>query len=137
MRLHLVTMSRDRLDHERIWGTIGLIVGLAALILPLETIQIRCAFKALTGWPCPTCGMTRSFIRLRQFDFAGAFAANPLITAFVLFAGLYVVYAWGVILFRARRVRAVFTRRWEPTLFRALAVVALLGNWIYLIAVGR
>jgi len=137
MHFRLVEMSPDRLDHERIWGGIGLVVGLGVLVFPLGRVTVRCVFKALTGWPCPTCGMTRSLIHLRQLDLVGAFLANPLIATFALFAIAYVLYAWVAILFGTRRIRLVVTRSWEPTLLRVLAVAVVLGNWIYLIAVGR
>ena len=30
-----------------------------------------CVFRLTTGLPCPTCGTTRAFGRLAQFDLAG------------------------------------------------------------------
>jgi hypothetical protein len=137
MRFRLVERSRDRLDHELIWGAVGLAVGLIGLLFPLQNLHIRCVFKWLTGRPCPTCGMTRSLLRLRRLDVAGAIAANPMIAALAVFAAIYVVYAWITILFRTRRVRVERTKRWEPTVVRALAVAAVVGNWVYLVAVGR
>jgi len=112
-------------------------LGLMWLVFPLEGVRIRCLFKVLTGWPCPTCGMTRSFIHLRHVDLAGAFAANPAIAALALFAGVYCFYAWAAVLFRTRRIRISVTRRWEPTLIRVLVVVGIVGNWVYLLLAGR
>lgn len=37
-----------------------------------------CPFKALTGLPCPGCGMTHAFLALGRLDFSGAWNANPL-----------------------------------------------------------
>ncbi len=37
-----------------------------------------CPIRALTGWPCLTCGMTTAFIHVTRFDFPGAFHASPL-----------------------------------------------------------
>lgn len=137
MRLQFVRMSRDRLDHERIWAAVGLALGVMGLVFPLEGVRVRCPFKVLTGWPCATCGMTRSFIHLRQFDLVGALAANPLIAVLALFAVAYCIYAWIAVLFRTRRIRISVTRRWEPTVIRVLVVAAVLGNWLYLIWMGR
>ncbi len=37
-----------------------------------------CPIKYLTGISCPGCGMTRAWLSLLHFDFAGAFACHPL-----------------------------------------------------------
>lgn len=49
-----------------------------------------CGMKLIFGIPCPTCGMTRSFLALLRFDFVAAFNYHPLfwmipIIAFVWF----------------------------------------------------
>jgi hypothetical protein len=137
MRIELTRVTAGVLDHEKIWGLVGLAVGLGVWLYPLGRVTIRCPFKMITGWPCPTCGMTRSAIQLKQFDVAGALATNPLVGLFALFAIVFCVYAWIAVLFRTRRVRIRTTRRWEPTLIRVLVVVAFLLNWAYLIWAGR
>jgi hypothetical protein len=38
-----------------------------------------CPFKAVTGLPCPGCGITHAFLALGRLDLAGAWAANPLV----------------------------------------------------------
>jgi len=63
-----------------------------------------CPFKALTGLPCPGCGMTHAFLALGRLDFAGAFAANPL--AFPL-AALAALYAAGRVPGALRSVKVV------------------------------
>lgn len=35
-----------------------------------------CAFKNVTGLPCPGCGLTHSFCALGKGDFSGAFSFN-------------------------------------------------------------
>ena len=94
-----------------------------------------CAFKALTGLPCPTCGSTRAAAQLAHLDLAGGFAMNPL---FVASAG--VLAAWGIAdLLLMARGRALGVEV-APAIGRALrvaAVAAILANWGYLIAAGR
>jgi len=137
MRCKLVEQLPDRLDHERLWGAIGLAAGLGILILPLDRLAVRCVFKALTGLPCMTCGMTRSLIHLRRLDFVAALSANPLITVAVVCGALYCLYAWGAVLLRTRRIRIQLTHRWELWAVRVLAVAIVLANWAYLIARER
>ncbi len=43
-----------------------------------------CAFKAVTGIPCMTCGTTRAFGRLFALDLRGALLMNPLAALFAL-----------------------------------------------------
>ena len=51
-------------------------------VLHLDRLPFSlCVFKALTGWPCMTCGTTRALGRLAHFDVAGALAMNPLVAA--------------------------------------------------------
>ena len=54
-----------------------------------------CPFKMLTGYDCPLCGMTRSFVHLAHRDMAAAFAANP--AGLVLFFAMlvYLAAGWG------------------------------------------
>lgn len=37
-----------------------------------------CTFHRLTGWPCPSCGLTTSFSLLMHGDWRPALAANPI-----------------------------------------------------------
>ena len=48
------------------------------------TIPLFCPFKALTGIPCPGCGMTRAILSITKGDFHGAFSYNPF-SFFLLF----------------------------------------------------
>lgn len=51
-----------------------------------------CLIKNITGYPCPTCGMTRAYIALFNLDIAKAFYYHPLfflipILGFILIFG--------------------------------------------------
>lgn len=57
----------------------------AALVLSPDTevvtlfgfeVPVLCSFRRLTGWPCPGCGLTRSFTFLAHGRVAEGFAMN-------------------------------------------------------------
>ena len=48
---------------------------------------VLCPFRALTGLPCPGCGMTRAFCSIGHGEFARAFGYNAL-APFVFLAAL-------------------------------------------------
>ncbi len=57
------------------------------VLLPIGSLSIPelCTWRRLTGWSCPGCGLTRSFIALVRFDVRQAWSYNP---AGVLLFGL-------------------------------------------------
>ena len=58
-------------------------------LLPALPKTVLCPFKALTGLPCPGCGITHAFLALGRLDFAGAWAANPLVFPLAALAALH------------------------------------------------
>ena len=64
-----------------------------SLLLILATLShffdVPCLFRSLTGIPCPTCGVTRSFAALTRLDFAESFYYHPL--TILILALLYLV----------------------------------------------
>lgn len=135
MRLLWRPRPANGLDHELIWlavSTTSIAAGAAWLGLALP--WPRCAFLAVTGLPCVTCGATRCAIALVQGDFLSALTWNPF--AFVVLCGLIVfdLYAAMVLVGRTRRLRLVDWTVAEKRMVR-IAVIGLLAlNWIYLLA---
>jgi hypothetical protein len=43
----------------------------------IREIRLPCIFKAVTGYRCPACGMTRSFIYTSALDIRSALEMNP------------------------------------------------------------
>ncbi len=91
-----------------------------------------CPLHALTGIPCPTCGMTRGLGGLLQGQIEEALLFNPLMVVALLSALLYLLYAGVVVIGRLPRLR------WGP-LSRTAAICGRIGvvlliavNWIYL-----
>ena len=60
----------------------------------LPRVWSVCAFKRMTGQPCPLCGLTRAFGALMRGDIRSALAYHP----FVLLAASFIV---GELVFRA------------------------------------
>lgn len=80
----------------------------------------RCAFKQLTGFDCPGCGITRASHHLLHGRIAEAFQLNPLLFVFIAVA----LCALPSIL-RGRRPRFL-----EAPWFGWGSVIVVIGWWI-------
>ncbi len=58
--------------------------GVAGLLLLMQVCSITCPIRAVSGIPCPACGMTRSFLALLQLDWKESLYYNPCTIPFVL-----------------------------------------------------
>lgn len=114
-----------------LWGGVAAaLVTLSPLGKHLAPAVPACPLKSWTGWPCFTCGATRSALALAEFDLFAALAVSPLMTLvwIVLIAGGLVA---GVAALLGRGVP-------EPPVhvswgWRAAVVAVVLGNWVYLV----
>jgi len=126
---------RDRhYGHPEVFATLFALGFLAARWLPLLELGYACPFRAATGIPCATCGMTRAVVHLARGALGAALAASPLGAAAA-------AAAWGFALLAA--LRLALGRPWPrlgPGPARAAAVaggVALLANWAYVVVAHR
>lgn len=114
------------------------LIGMAASIMlggADDAARPTCMFKYFSGCPCPTCGSTRSVLRLFHGDIAGALAFNPLVTA-CLFAAP-ILFARAMI-FGTRTIDCSATEhRRRTTALWTIATLALLANWIFVIWRGN
>jgi len=46
-------------------------------------ILIPCLWKAITGYECPSCGLTTAFVALLRMQWAYAWSVNPMIYVLV------------------------------------------------------
>jgi hypothetical protein len=93
----------------------AILVAAAAMSPSAETltlfgqpIPVMCTFRRLTGWSCPGCGLTRSFVFLAHGRLAEALAMNPL--GPVAFAWVAAQIPW-----RAVKIRRRLRRLAPPT----------------------
>ena len=136
MRVYWRRLRPGELDHELLWLAVSVTsVALGAAWFALGLPWPRCNFRALFGIPCFTCGATRSATALMHGDLAGAWNWNPLATLAMLAIVLFDLYAFGVLISRAPRVRISFGRAKWPLI--ALLFAAGGANWLYLLLNGR
>ena len=63
------------------------------LVIFIFDIKLECLFKTLLHINCPTCGLTRSFKAIINFDFVKAFNENILgIPIFITIILIYIFY---------------------------------------------
>ena len=82
-----------------------------------------CLFKALTGLPCPGCGLTRAFSSLLHGQFAKAYAFHPFVFLFVPLA--FLLAAQGLLPQASRETLAQWSRQHHAALRRGyLSLIA-------------
>jgi hypothetical protein len=85
-----------------------------------------CMFRQVTTLPCPGCGGTRAAFSLARLDLPAAIAFNPLITALLLGAPIFIAYSlW-------RRRRPPMSHRARRT-WMTLIITAFAINWVWVL----
>ena len=93
-----------------------------------------CAFKAMTGRPCPTCGMTTSFAWFARAELSRSWGANP---AGVGLASICLVLIPWLLTTSARGRPWPFRTIESPLVGLSVAVVALtLISWTIRMTIG-
>jgi hypothetical protein len=135
MRIVRRPLAPGENDYELIWLCVTLVsLTLAAGWLAFGLPWPHCAFLALTGHPCMTCGATRCAIAFFHGNFSAAWKWNPLVFAALCGLSIFDAYAFVVVLSRKPRLRFTSFTAGEKTFLRVVVVVALLANWIYLLS---
>jgi hypothetical protein len=116
------------------FAAIAALSFLVARFVPVLDVHYQCTFRALTGLPCASCGMTHAFVALARGDAAGAWSASPLGALLAGGAWLYAVadllriaagLSWPAVPARAARAMAV----------SAVGAAAL--NWAWMVLRAR
>ena len=115
------------------------VVLLAAALLKLERFPYTvCTFLRLTGYPCPSCGLTRGFVAMAHGQWADVLHACPL--AALLYAATALIFAvnTAALLCGVRRtpVRWLQWRARTWVGFLCFFGLLILLNWLYRLALG-
>ena len=103
------------------WGAAWVAGG-----LPLP----QCAFHAITGCPCPTCGATRCVMALLHGRVGEALGWNPLV--FTGLAAVALLNLYAIVVLAAGLPRVRFSLRGGQARFLRIAcLILLLANWAY------
>ncbi len=132
MRVFFKERSPGQIEFGIIYGGIALLLLCAAWFQPIFTFLPSCAFRGLTGIPCPTCGSTRSVVHLAHGDIASSLAMNPLISLCFLAAVPYFFYSIITLTPHIPRLDVSLTEQ-EKNTARAGVIMLVLINWTYLI----
>ncbi len=112
------------------FAAVAVLSFLVARFVPVLDVHYQCTFRAITGLPCASCGMTHAFVALAHGDVAGAWGASP--AGALLAAG-----AWLYALADAARlaIGLPWPRIPQPA-WRAMAIAAACAvavNWAWLL----
>ena len=130
-------LRRGELDHELVWLCVSIAAGAVGLLwLHFDLPRPVCPLHEWTGWPCLTCGATRSAEHLLAGRFAAALWLNPGAFCAMIALGIYNVYAGAVLLLDWPRLRFDAV---TPPIAQTLRLAGLGGaalNWLWLIRNG-
>lgn len=93
-----------------------------------------CTMVVLTGYPCPTCGMTTAFAHTVRGELISAFKAQP--AGLILALAVIVVAAVSLGVVITGKVWKVNWYRISPTWITLAVMGVLLGGWLYKVLVG-
>jgi hypothetical protein len=130
MRL-VILPARPISYYTRAISLLGVIAVLIARLFPFDKFPMPlCSFRAFTGIPCPTCGMTTVFVLITHGRLLDAFRLSPLgVVVFVVLLGVMIQVA-GQWLFRWPGYRLELSRT-ERIAGGCLLLAAMLVNWAY------
>lgn len=130
MRIFLKKRTPGQIEFGIVYGGIALLALMVARFLPVLSFAPSCVFKGLTGVPCPTCGSTRSIVRLSHGDLAASLLMNPLMSMTLIAALVVFAYSLITLITDVPRIGVSFSEQ-EKDMIRTLSVLLILANWLY------
>jgi Protein of unknown function (DUF2752) len=133
VQLHQFLYSKDQNSfflsrHQRFnhWSIIGLcsapLIGSFFYQHGYRLSFLKCPLRALTGIPCPTCGMTRSFVAITQGNLEAAIQYHLFGPAlFLLFLTVVLSSLWEL---KINRNQTYFYRRYlaRPSVYFSIGI---------------
>ena len=119
-------------------GLVGLVGLLVARFIPVAKLIPfwGCAFRTLTGWPCPGCGLTRAADRFAHLNILGALQANPLGTCAAAAFAVAVIWSALHLLFKVPTPDVELSNKdWDR--LRNAAIVLFILNYAFVIVQHR
>jgi len=118
-------------------GLFGILGFLVARFVPVARLPFwGCALRHATGWPCPSCGLTRVADRLAHGNFSGAWEANPLGTLAALLLASVTLATMLHVTFKVPIPEVELSQR-EALLLRATIVLLVVVNYAYVIVKAK
>ncbi len=115
-------------------GIVLVILGLAvAASISITEGPVICPLRAVTGLPCPSCGLLRSANAVLHGHVGAAFATNPLDAVFLLVVVPVMAVVLALRVLRRIAVSVELSRRGRRIAW-TLLVVAVLLNWGYVLS---
>ena len=130
---------RTVLAHHLPWALIAGGVLLSVAILPLDRIPYTiCTFRRLTGYPCPSCGLTRGFVALAHGQWLAVLHTCPLAALLYTITALVFAVNAAALLFGVRLTPGPWltwrARTWVGVL--CFFGLLILLNWLYRLILG-
>lgn len=118
--------------------TVLIIVGYSwviyNIILGQGSNQIVCPIKMISGYPCPSCGTTRSVISMFKGDIYSAFSINPF--GIFMFGLMLIVPFWLLydFIFRKSTLWTMYNKVESILKNKKIAlplILLVIANWIW------
>jgi hypothetical protein len=107
----------------------------SALWRPSDNGIILCPFRAMTGYPCPGCGMTRAFSAIAHGEWWRAVRYNPL-SPLLFLAAIAIWASAAATLLNWQAARSLLARLRPSTLAANVLLLIVMLWWITRLAVG-
>lgn len=136
MRLRLGPRPQRRAIDLRLAAAASIwIVFALARFFPFHRNPYICTFKQITGYPCFTCGMTRSWVEQVHSHPIDGIVQSPFGSLLFFLALLWSVWTFVRVALRLPPLRLTMPQRQNLALWIGVLLL-LAANWVYTILTG-